>query len=56
MGDWILVGSYEGYVKQINVRATEIETFQRASIIVPNSEIISGAVTNWTYKDSYGRA
>jgi potassium efflux system protein len=56
VGDWILVGNYEGYVKQINVRATEIETFQRAAIIVPNSEIISGAVTNWTYKDSYGRA
>jgi len=56
VGDWIMVGSYEGYVKRINVRATEIETFQRASIIVPNSEIISGAVTNWTYKDSFGRA
>ena len=56
VGDWIVVGSYEGYVKRINVRATEIQTFQRASIIVPNSEIISGAVTNWTYKDSYGRA
>ncbi len=55
VGDWIVVGAYEGTVKRINVRATEIETFQRASIIVPNSELISGAVTNWTHKDSYGR-
>jgi len=55
VGDWIVVGGYEGTVKQINVRATEIETFQRASIIVPNSELISGAVTNWTHKNRYGR-
>ena len=55
VGDWILVGGHEGTVKRINVRATEIETFQRASIIVPNSELIAGAVTNWTHKDSYGR-
>ncbi|MFQ5466833.1 MAG: mechanosensitive ion channel family protein, partial [Kiloniellaceae bacterium] len=55
VGDWIVVGGNEGTVKRINVRATEIETFQRASVIVPNSEIVAGAVTNWTHKDSYGR-
>lgn len=56
VGDWIVVGGNEGHVKQINVRATEIETFQRASVIVPNSELLSTAVVNWTHKDSYGRA
>jgi small-conductance mechanosensitive channel len=56
VGDWINVGGHEGHVKQINVRATEIETFQRASVIVPNSELISTAVINWTHKDRYGRA
>ncbi len=55
VGDWIVAGGHEGTVKRINVRATEIETFQRASIIVPNSELITGAVTNWTHKDRYGR-
>lgn len=55
VGDWIVVGGYEGFVKRINVRATEIETFQRASVIVPNSELVSGSVTNWTHKDRYGR-
>ncbi len=55
VGDWILVGGHEGYVKRINVRATEIETFQRAAVIVPNSELIAGTVTNWTHKDRYGR-
>ncbi len=54
-GDWIVVGSNEGMVRRINVRATEITTFQNASVIVPNAEILSNAVTNWTHKDIQGR-
>ncbi|MFC7290106.1 DUF3772 domain-containing protein [Hirschia litorea] len=55
VGDWIVTASGEGFVKKISVRSTEIETFDRASVIVPNSELISGAVTNWTHKDKIGR-
>ncbi len=55
VGDWVLVGGNEGMVKRITVRSTELQTFQRASVIIPNSEFISTAVTNWTHKDSYGR-
>jgi len=54
-GDWIVIGEHEGFVKRINVRATEIETFRRASVIIPNSELLSSAVVNWTHKDQYGR-
>ena len=54
-GDWIVVGNTEGYVKKVRVRATEIQTFDRSDVIVPNSELISGQVTNWTYRDPYGR-
>jgi potassium efflux system protein len=35
-GDWVVVEGHEGFVKRINIRATEIETFQRTSVIVPN--------------------
>ncbi len=55
VGDWIVTTSGEGMVKKISVRSTEIETFDRSSIIVPNSELISSTVTNWTHKDKIGR-
>lgn len=55
-GDWIVVGSDEGLVKRIRVRATEIETFDRASIMVPNSNLISGVVKNLYFRDNTGRA
>ncbi len=54
-GDWISVGGTEGIVKSISVRATEIETFDKASIILPNSELIANPVTNWTHKNRIAR-
>lgn len=55
VGDWVVISSGEGFVKKISVRSTEIETFDRASVIVPNSELISSSVKNWTHKDKYTR-
>ncbi|HKJ10188.1 MAG TPA: mechanosensitive ion channel domain-containing protein [Gammaproteobacteria bacterium] len=54
-GDWIVVGSTEGYVKRIRIRSTQIQTFDRADVIVPNSELISTQVTNWMLYDLRGR-
>lgn len=54
-GDWVVVGEHQGYVKKISVRATEISTFDRASVFIPNSSLISGTVMNRTYADKTGR-
>jgi potassium-dependent mechanosensitive channel len=55
VGDWIVVGDEQGTVKRINVRSTEILTFDRASVIIPNSEFISGRVKNWVHADRTAR-
>jgi small-conductance mechanosensitive channel len=54
-GDWVVVGNTEGYVRKISIRSTQIETFDRADVIVPNSELISNQVTNWMLHDPWGR-
>src|SRR3954465_4020711 len=55
VGDLVVVGDGEGHVRRINVRATEIETFDRSTIIVPNSNLISGVVRNRVRSDRTGR-
>lgn len=55
VGDWVMIGDKEGYVRRINVRSTEIETFPRASVIIPNSDLISSPVMNWTHRNRLGR-
>lgn len=55
VGDWIVAGDVSGTVKKISVRATEIETFQRQSVILPNSNLINSAVGNWTHRNKLGR-
>jgi potassium efflux system protein len=55
VGDWVVVGDQGGIVKRIQVRATEIETFQCTSVIVANSAFLQEPVINRTRKDSFGR-
>ncbi|MGL4560191.1 MAG: mechanosensitive ion channel family protein, partial [Afipia sp.] len=49
VGDRIEVGARMGVVKRINVRATEIATYDNVSVIVPNADLISGQVVNWMH-------
>ena len=54
-GDWVTVSGHEGFVRRINIRATEIETFQRTHVIVPNSMFLQNPVVNRTYSDTSSR-
>lgn len=55
VGDTIQVGPELGEVKSLGLRATIIQTFDNAEIVVPNSDLITGQVTNWTLAERQTR-
>jgi small-conductance mechanosensitive channel len=55
VGDWVAIGDLEGDVKAINIRATEIDMWDRSKLVVPNSELVSKTVRNVTHAGAIGR-
>ena len=55
VGDTVEVGDLLGKVRRIGIRASTVHTIQGADIIVPNSELITEKVTNWTLSDQLRR-
>ncbi len=55
VGDWVGIGPDEGNVRRISVRSTVIELFDRSTLIVPNSDLITKSVRNRTHSNPLGR-
>ena len=55
VGDVITVGQLTGSVTRINIRATTVLNWDRQEILVPNRQLITQEVTNWTLRDAVTR-
>lgn len=55
VGDTIMIEAEWCTVRRIGMRATTVETFDQSEIIVPNSDLISQKVTNWTLSSEQSR-
>ena len=55
VGDWVIIDGQEGIVKSINMRSTELETWNKSNVIVPNASILSTSLINKTYSDQMSR-
>jgi len=55
VGDYIQLGEQWAEIKNIGLRATVVETFDRAEVVVPNSDLVSTQVTNWTLSNRFIR-
>lgn len=51
VGDDIEVGGVWARVREINVRSTIVQTYDNASLIIPNADLISSQVVNWSFRD-----
>ena len=55
VGDMVEVGALQGTVRRIGIRASVIQTLAGADIVVPNSQLVTETVTNWTLSDRLRR-
>ena len=55
VGDIVEVGKVTGVVRRIGIRSSTIRTFPGAEVVVPNANLISGEVVNWTLSDEIRR-
>jgi potassium efflux system protein len=55
VGDIVEIGDLQGEVKRIGIRSSVVRTWVGSDIIVPNSQLVSEQVTNWTLSDQLRR-
>jgi potassium efflux system protein len=55
VGDVVSIGDTTGVVTRIEIRATTVRNWDRQELLVPNKELITGRLTNWTLTDPINR-
>jgi small-conductance mechanosensitive channel len=55
VGDYIEIGGQWAEIRKIGLRATIVRTFDRADLVIPNSDLVTNQVTNWTRSDRLAR-
>lgn len=55
IGDIIQVGTIEGTVREIGIRASKIKNWDGAEVIIPNGDLLAQQLTNWTLSDKQRR-
>jgi len=55
VGDTVQIGGLTGVVNRIGIRSSTVRTAQGSEVIVPNGNLISDPVTNWTLSDRMRR-
>jgi MscS family membrane protein len=48
VGDWIEMGGVEGTVEEVNLRTTRVRTFEQSLITMPNANLTTQAIENWS--------
>ncbi len=51
VGDVVEMNGQWGVIEKINVRSTVVRTYDNSALIIPNSDIVSTQMTNWTFQD-----
>jgi small-conductance mechanosensitive channel len=55
VGDYIEMGGNWSEIKRIGLRATTVQTFDQADVIIPNADLVTNQVTNWTLSNRRAR-
>jgi len=55
VGDVVTIGTTTGVVSRIRIRATTITNWERQELVIPNKDLITGSLTNWTLSDTVNR-
>ena len=56
IGDQIEVDGKTGIIKEIGIRSSKLETFEGSDVIIPNGDLLTKHVINWTRKNNKRRA